>query len=110
MKGVEAAHERFGHLPFASLFTPAIEVAEKGMPFYPLLAKQFAYRASDLAGCGIRETFLKADGSPYRFRETFRQPRLAATLRAVASQGANYMYGGPWGQRLYLLSKLTVAR
>ncbi len=101
MKGVEAAHERFGHLPFASLFTPAIEVAEKGMPVTPMLAEQFAYRASDLARLPeTRETFLKPDGSPYRSGETFRQPRLAATLRAVASQGANYMYGGPWGQRL----------
>ena len=66
-----------------------------------MLAEQFAYRASDLARLPeTRETFLKPDGSPYRLGETFRQPRLAATLRAVASQGADYMYGGPWGQRL----------
>jgi gamma-glutamyltranspeptidase/glutathione hydrolase len=103
MKGVEAAHKRFGHLPFAALFQPAIEVAEKGMPVTPMLAEQFAYRASDLARLPeTRETFLKPDGSPYRLGETFRQPRLAATLRAVASQGADYMYGGPWGQRLVL--------
>jgi gamma-glutamyltranspeptidase/glutathione hydrolase len=101
MKGVEAAHKRFGRLPFASLFTPAIAVAEKGMPVTPMLAEQFAYRAADLARLPeTRETFLKPDGSPYRQGETFRQPRLAVTLRAVASQGAGYMYGGPWGQRL----------
>ena len=101
MKGVEAAHKRFGRLPFAALFTPAIEVAEKGMPVTPMLAEQFAYRASDLARLPeTRETFLKPDGSLYRSGEIFRQPRLAATLRAVATQGADYMYGGPWGQRL----------
>jgi gamma-glutamyltranspeptidase/glutathione hydrolase len=101
MKGVEAAHKRFGRLPFAALFTPAIEVAEKGMPVTPMLAEQFAYRASDLARLPeTRETFLKPDGSPFRSGEIFRQPRLAATLRAVATQGAGYMYGGPWGQRL----------
>jgi len=101
MKGVEAAHKRFGRLPFAALFTPAIEVAEKGMPVTPMLAEQFAYRASDLARLPeTRETFLKPDGSLYRSGEIFRQPRLAATLRAVATQGADYMYGGPWGKRL----------
>ena len=30
MKGIEAAHQRFGKLPFSSLFDPAIYFAEKG--------------------------------------------------------------------------------
>src|SRR5262245_64130264 len=36
--GVQAAHNRFGKLPFASLFDPAIYVAEKGFVVYPMLS------------------------------------------------------------------------
>jgi gamma-glutamyltranspeptidase / glutathione hydrolase len=65
------------------------------------IAEQFAYRASGLTRLPrTRETFLKPDGSPYRPAETFRQPRPAATLRVVASQGAAYRYEWASGQRL----------
>lgn len=100
IKGVEAAHRRFGRLPFASLFSPAISLADGGIPVTSMLARQFACRASDLARLPeTRATFLKPNGSPYLEGETFRQQRLAATLRAVARDGADYMYGGPWGER-----------
>lgn len=100
MKGVEAAHRRFGRLPFASLFDPAISLAEEGFPVTPMLARKFSCRTADLARLPeTRANFLKPDGSQYLAGETFRQQRLAATLRAVARDGAGYMYGGPWGQR-----------
>src|SRR5262245_22988150 len=35
--GVQAAHDRFGKLPFASLFDPAIYLAEKGFVVDPVL-------------------------------------------------------------------------
>ncbi len=101
MKGVEAAHRRFGALPFASLFGPAIEIAEDGMPVTALLAEKFAFRAADFAR--LPETaaaLLKPGGAPYGLGDTFRQLRLAETLRAVAADGADHMYGGPWGERL----------
>jgi gamma-glutamyltranspeptidase/glutathione hydrolase len=101
MKGVEAAHRKFGRLPFASLFGPAIEVAKNGMPVTPLLAEQFVFRQDDLARLPeTRATFLKEDGSTYKTGEIFRQPRLAETLSKVAALGADYMYGGPWGEKL----------
>ena len=101
MKGVEAAHKRFGKLPFRSLFGPAIFVAENGMEVSRDLADQFRFRREDLARLPeTRATFLKPDGSPYEKGETFRQPALAETLRRVADEGSAYMYGGPWGQKL----------
>ncbi len=101
MKGVEAAHRKFGKLPFASLFDPAIYIAERGMPVTPFLAEIFAFRDADIRRLPeTRATLVKPDGSAYAVGDVFRQPRLAETLRAVASQGADYMYGGPWGQKL----------
>jgi gamma-glutamyltranspeptidase/glutathione hydrolase len=101
MKGVEAAHRKFGKLPFASLFDPAIYIADQGMPVTPFLAEIFAFRDADIRRLPeTRATLVKPDGSTYAVGDVFRQPRLAETLRAVASQGADYMYGGPWGQKL----------
>jgi gamma-glutamyltranspeptidase / glutathione hydrolase len=101
MKGVEAAHRRFGKLPFHVLFEPAIYVAEHGMPVDEHLARMFGMRADDLRRLpATRAVFLKPDGSSYRRGETFRQPEVAKTLRAVAAKGADYMYRGPWAKKL----------
>jgi gamma-glutamyltranspeptidase/glutathione hydrolase len=101
MKGVEDAHKRFGKLPFASLFGPAIFVAENGIEVSRELASQFRFRREDLARLPeTRATFLKPDGASYERGETFRQPALAETLRRVAAEGSAYMYGGAWGRKL----------
>ena len=101
MKGVEAAHRKFGRRPFATLFEPAIRVAEGGMPVHATLAHQFELRAKDLARLpATRAALLKPDGLPWQVGDTIKQVALAATLREVAQKGADYMYGGPWGERL----------
>src|SRR5882757_3477058 len=65
MKGVEAAHTRFGKLPFECLFQPAIEVAERGTPVNESVDMAYRMRAADLARLpATREALLKPDGSP----------------------------------------------
>ena len=101
MKGVEAAHARFGKLPFDQLFAPAIYVAEKGMEVTERLKGQLEFRDEDLRRLpATRAVFFKPDGSAYETGDIFKQPALAATLGAVAEHGADYMYGGPWGESL----------
>lgn len=101
MKGVEAAHRRFGELPFEQLFQPAIYVAEHGMPVTEKLAGYIVFRGDDLKRLPeTRAVFTRADGSLYGEGDLFRQPQLADTLRAVAAQGADYMYDGPWAEKL----------
>jgi gamma-glutamyltranspeptidase/glutathione hydrolase len=101
MKGVESAHARFGRLPFANLFDPAIEIAEQGTPVNESIDMAYRMRARDLARLPeTAATLLKPDGSGYALGETLRQPRLAETLRTIATEGADHMYGGPWGKKL----------
>lgn len=100
MKGVGAAHERFGQLPWAEIFKPAIHVAENGFPVAEKMAEYWAIRAPDLARLPeTHATLLKDDGSAYAEGDVFVQPALAATLRAVAEQGTDYMYRGQWAER-----------
>ncbi len=101
MKGVGAAHERFGALPFEEIFAPAIHIAEQGMPVSAKTAGYFAARHDDLARLPeTRATLIKLDGTAYAEGDVFKQPALGATLRAVATQGTDYMYDGPWAERV----------
>lgn len=101
MKGVEAASERFGKLPFQDLFTPAIACAEDGFEYQEGNAAQYAYREQVLSRLPeTKAVFTKADGSPYQAGDMFTQPALARTLRMVAEQGTDYMYRGPWAEKL----------
>ena len=100
MKGVGAAHERFGDLPFEQIFQPAIHIAEQGMPISTKTAGYFAARHEDLSRLPeTRATLVKQDGSAYAEGDVLRQPALAATLRAVAEQGTDHMYKGAWAER-----------
>ena len=101
MKGVGAAHARFGRLPFVAIFEPALYVAREGMPVTEAHAEISRRRADDLRRLPqTRAALLDADGEPYAAGALFKQPALARTLAAVAEQGPDYMYGGPWGERL----------
>lgn len=101
MKGVEAAHRRFGKLPFRDLFEPSIYIAEQGFPVTSDLAAQIDGRRDDFARLPeTRAVFVGEDGEFIGQGDIFRQPELAKTLRAVAANGADYMYNGPWGEKL----------
>jgi gamma-glutamyltranspeptidase / glutathione hydrolase len=101
MAGVEAAHARFGRLPFRVLFEPAIHFAEQGTELPPVLER--AVRNSRNVLERLPETrgiFTGPDGEWYAAGDRVRQPELAATLRRVAAEGAAYMYTGEWGRKM----------
>ena len=101
MAGLEAAHGRFGKLPFAALFGPAIYFAEEGFEVLPMLEGMIEMRKEVLSRRpGTKAVFTKEDGSWYVSGDHFSQPELARTLRRVAAEGADYMYQGPWAEKL----------
>jgi gamma-glutamyltranspeptidase / glutathione hydrolase len=101
MAGVQAAHDRFGRLPFARIFDPAIDLAEGGFPFSDGLKQGITHREAVLAHWPeTRRLFQRADGSWLEPGDDFRQPELAETLRAVANKGAAHMYTGTWAEEL----------
>jgi len=99
MAGAQALHDRFGKLPFAKLFGPAIWISEHGIPLSPTLSGwlgtqgKFATRLPE-----GKHIFTKENGDLYKAGDIFRQLELAATLRKVASQGSAYMYTGDWAR------------
>ena len=100
LKAVEAAHGRYGKLDFQHLFAPAIHLAKEGMPFSTRLVSFLEPRKDTLARLpDSKAIFTNEDGEWMEEGEPFRQEALARTLKAIAEQGADYMYTGPWAER-----------
>jgi len=92
---LEAAHRRYGKLPWARLFKPAIRLSEEGFPMSARLHQQLAgekYLKLDRAAAAH---FYTAHGTPKAVGTTLQNPELASTLRAIASGGADVYYSGP---------------
>lgn len=91
----EEAHRRHGKLPWADLFAPAIALARDGFTISPRM-REFLIEARDRAGADAegQGLFFDETGEPRPVGTTVTNPALAATLGAVASNGANAFYKG----------------
>ena len=90
----EAMHRRFGKLPWKSLFEDALDYAETGFPVSHVLADRIPVHRKDLAADPGCAALYLPKGKPVADGDLFRQPALAATLRDVASDGADSFYLG----------------
>ena len=94
----ELVHARHGRLPWARLFAPAIRLAEDGFIVSPRLAELVARDPLLKGHPSTRALFFHGDGTPLRAGERFRNPALAATLKTIASEGADAFYRGAIGR------------
>jgi gamma-glutamyltranspeptidase/glutathione hydrolase len=95
-------HQRYGKLPWADLFQPAIAHAEAGAPVPDIIA--YYIRRSMAAfrrpGNGLEEsdnalrTYGLSDGKGPAAGQVFRNPDLARTYRAIAQGGRDGFYAG----------------
>ncbi|MBV9548109.1 MAG: gamma-glutamyltransferase [Alphaproteobacteria bacterium] len=97
---LELAHKKYGKLPWAQLFQPAIRIAENGFPIGPKLARTIAGAERMKNMPDIARTFFHADGTPMKEGEILKYPELAATFRAIAQGGAKAFYTGPIAQAI----------
>lgn len=91
---LEHAHRLHGKLPWARLFEPAITLADQGFAISPRLHAMLSRDTAMANEAAVREYFFNADGTPRAIGSTLRNPALAATLRALAAQGAEVFYRG----------------
>ena len=115
--GVPAAwrdlHARFGRLPFAALFEPAIDYAAHGYPLGPMTAESWERAAEAYASTAIGpefaawpSTFAPAGRAP-RAAEVVRLPDHAATLRSIAASNADDFYHGELAERIVAFAEQT---
>ena len=86
--------ERFGKLPFADLFEPAIGYARDGYLVSPTIAKQWANQVPELqAQPGFKEAFMPRGRAPLP-GEKFSFPDQAKTLELIAQTRGEAFYRG----------------
>lgn len=92
----QVAHERYGMLPWASLFEPAIRLADQGFEVSPRLNMLLGQMAGYTAISTNPDTaaYFFPDGEPLPVGYLRTNPAYAATLRAVAESGPAAFYTG----------------
>ena len=89
-----ALSEKFGKLPFARLFEPAVKYAETGFPVSPIIASLWHIAGQQLgAQPGFADTFLP-DGRAPVAGEYFTSPGHARTLKLIAETKGKAFYEG----------------
>ncbi|WP_405146159.1 gamma-glutamyltransferase [Sphaerisporangium sp. NBC_01403] len=89
--GWMALHARYGRLPLAELFAPAIRYADEGFPASPLLAPAAAVLP------GVDAALAPGD--------LIRRPGVARTLETLAADGRDGFYLGEFGKGLLALGR-----
>lgn len=102
-----ALWRNFGSLPFARLFEPAIEYAERGFVVSPTVARQWAGQAEQFRHePGYAAAFLP-DGRPPCAGERFVFPDQGATLREIAATEGESFYRGALAGRIAEFARQT---
>ena len=94
LRALELAHRQYGKLPWAQLFDPAIELAERGFAVSARLSASIVGEKGRLRQDRVHAYFFNADGSPLAVGQTLKNPAFAATLKRVAAEGADALYKG----------------
>jgi gamma-glutamyltranspeptidase/glutathione hydrolase len=95
---LKLAHQRDGKLPWATLFEPAIKLAEEGFEVSPRLNQSIAGMAarSALKEDPFVATYLfTPDGAPLPVGFVRKNQDYANTLKAIAAQGPKALQDGP---------------
>ena len=95
-----SAHRKWGKLPWAKLFDPAIRLAEQGYTVTPILAGRLAMMEKIWADFPDARAIYWQDGRPKQVGEKVVNPALAETLRQIAAEGPTAFYKGDVGKAI----------
>lgn len=92
--------ERFGRLPFAALFEPAIAYAEEGFAVSPVIARQWAGQAPKLKDQpGYTDAFAPGGETP-QAGSVWRFPAQARSLQRIAESAGRDFYEGDLARQI----------
>jgi Gamma-glutamyltransferase len=99
VKGLEAAHAKFGSKPWKDLLQPAIKLAQEGYPVSYMRAESFR-KSEKLAHDPESKRIFLNNGRYFEAGENLVQPELAKTLQRIAAGGSKEFYEGETAHRL----------
>lgn len=99
--------QKFGKLPFATLFDPAIDYAENGFAVSPNIARQWANQAPLLKDQpGFADAFMPNGTTPLA-GEQWRYPDQAHTLKRIAASHGRDFYEGELAEKMVAFAGRT---
>lgn len=93
------AHQRYGRLPWARLFVPAIRLARDGFAITPRLHNGLTNFGRHIDPWA-KHHFLAADGTPLPVGTILKNPDQARLFARIARSGPGAFYTGPTARRL----------
>lgn len=99
--GMTYALKHYGTMSLKEVMQPAIELAQKGFPMTPGLARALQINKKRLARtqAGL-QVFYKKEGKEYHIGDRFRQLDLAKSLRRIARSHGRDFYHGRTAKRI----------
>jgi len=94
VRGWEALHKKFGRLPWAELFQPAIYYAKNGFPVTEWIDAAWQDGKAKLAADANGRRVWLVDGEPPKVGQVFKNPEYARALELIAREGADAFYQG----------------
>jgi gamma-glutamyltranspeptidase / glutathione hydrolase len=94
LAALKLAHDKYGKLPWADLFQPAIALAREGFAVSSRLAGLLAESDPASFARGARDYFFDAAGRPLPTGYKLKNPALATTFTEIAEHGPSAFYGG----------------
>ncbi len=92
------AVKNFGKKKFGELFAPGAKIAEEGFPLKEIYAARLKLEAGNLNQFDDSRKIFLTNGLPFNVGDILKQPDLAKTYRALAEQGSDWFYRGPFAQ------------
>ncbi|MDF0486996.1 gamma-glutamyltransferase [Sphingomonas sp. H39-1-10] len=93
------AHRRYGKLPWASLFAPAIRYARDGFTVSPRMHNGLELYGRHVEAWGRAHMFTP-EGHAVAVGSVFKNPEQAALFEGIARHGAESFYTGPTAQKI----------
>src|SRR5829696_7025018 len=95
VRGLEAAHKKFGKLPWKDIVLPAVELAEQGFVLSPALARSLNGELKRMAAFPASiAAYGKPGGSEWTGGDRLILTDLGRTLRTIATDGPDAFYKG----------------
>lgn len=99
-------HQRFGRLPWADLFQPAIYYASNGFPVTEMIQQQWRMAIAKLSLDAVAAPIFLPNGAVPAVGQVFRNPELAQALKLIAAAGPSAFYKGDIAKMILTISEI----
>jgi gamma-glutamyltranspeptidase / glutathione hydrolase len=98
--GLDAAHRRFGRVPWSELVEPAVRLARNGFELTPAQGYLHAILDPLLRHSPEGDAMYAVEGRSAKAGERLAFPELAATLERLGEEGASVLYTGDYARAI----------